>query len=1269
MSKIKKILCMLLVCAMVIVPCSVFGNVSAQTDDTEPLTVEVTTDKSSYNTYDIAKITVKVTNASDETVNSIVAQAGFDTLAPAGRDSVTYKEVENLQPGESFSFSYKATLNAKKFGLMNFFEKIILWFVRLFNGGYTATEHNLPENLQYISQTTDIRFGGKYPAQNVVVVGYDDEDIIELGYLRAEPNGCYAGEKTDVTFYIDISSDKIVENGKLELYIDDEYIGNLNYCENELENKVYSGTFSMFSNERKIVDYYVKYNGVKSNNNTFVFAKSKTDEEEKIINEFYADISKIKEKYAISVEEYNNKDSDAIEKAQNCYNEITSYLDKRNDISNYQYTGFNIMVMFDFGIPVGVPINDLVEETQTSTMSLRNLNTQAVRNTSSVKSKIITIQPGRNAPEFNDSIATDEAANSIINSYSNRYEFSTNLDNEAVTVETMKTLDEYDVVILESHGGNWNDYPKGAVGYIISLSERVTNRKSQDDYKTDIDYLRIIENGGYYVITERFFDYYYKSNDFDDSLIYLGTCHGGDDDVLIRDILEAKGAEAVITYKNSVVIKYMQKMLPTVFDELSNGKSAKEAVKRAKEKHGEYDPYLSSEEIEQLGFWEQVGYWIGLVDSSEYTTPAEIVLSGNNPIFNLSTEINNQGTFSAWVKNRLTDTPIEGVNVSIYLESEKDKADKNIYTYTTNEYGKIKATLPVGKYIAEFTNGMQKAQITFTIEKDVDYILQSPIYMEDNYWIICNVTDTQGNALQNVYVSVLNKGTGHEEYNVTANSGLSFTLGIGTYEITVSKDGYQSVTQTLTQPENAINRVLNITLTATGEPDTPTDDPEDDTSKYGTLTETGSCGDNAFYDFYEETGTLVIRGTGEMDISKRPWSDWRVQIKSVIVKNGITNIADNEFEFCSNLTSVKISDSVTKIGNYSFTNCYNLTNITIPDSVTSIGTGAFSDCNNLTSVKIPNTLTCIGNWVFNDCSSLTSVIIPDSVASIGDYAFSGCGNLTSITIPNSVTSIGNSAFSGCGNLTSITIPDNITSIGDSAFWDCDNLKSITIPDSVRSIGDGAFRNCSSLISVAIPGGVTSIGNSAFGDCNSLTNITVDSANSTYSNDEYGVLFNKDKTELIQYPNGNARTIYKIPNSVIIIGDNAFSNCSLTNIIIPDSVTSIGDCAFYWCYRLTSVTIPNSVTSIGNSAFWNCGSLKSITIPDSVRNIGNGAFSDCDNLTSITISNSVTNIGKFAFSGCSNLTDVYYTGTKEEWGKITIGESNEYLTNATIHYNS
>ena len=298
----------------------------------------------------------------------------------------------------------------------------------------------------------------------------------------------------------------------------------------------------------------------------------------------------------------------------------------------------------------------------------------------------------------------------------------------------------------------------------------------------------------------------------------------------------------------------------------------------------------------------------------------------------------------------------------------------------------------------------------------------------------------------------------------------------------------------------------------------------------------------------------------------------------------------------------------------------------------------------------------------------------------------------------SVTRIGNLAFKDCTKITSIAMPDSVAYIGRSAFYNCTSLKSITIPDGVKEIGYAAFSECAGLVSVKIPDNVTKIGDSAFINCANLTKIDVTAVNKYYSSAN-GVLFNKDKSELICYPAGIKNVGYSIPDGVTVIRDRAFNKClSLNSITIPKSVQDIetysffgctsleainvaasnknyadvngilfskdktkivcypankknmsysipvsvkvvGVAAFRDCIYLKGITIPDSVTNIEHHAFSNCKSLKSITIPDSITAIEMATFIDCASLTGVKIPDSVTSIRSGAFSNCTSLTKI------------------------------
>jgi len=176
-------------------------------------------------------------------------------------------------------------------------------------------------------------------------------------------------------------------------------------------------------------------------------------------------------------------------------------------------------------------------------------------------------------------------------------------------------------------------------------------------------------------------------------------------------------------------------------------------------------------------------------------------------------------------------------------------------------------------------------------------------------------------------------------------------------------------------------------------------------------------------------------------------------------------------------TSYTFPTSVTNINNQAFFKCINLTTITIPNIVTEVGWNAFQGCTGLTSVTIGTGFTSISSSMFNGCSGLTTVTIPSTVTSIDGYAFASCSGLTSVTIGSNVTSIGDNAFERCSALTSVIIPDKVTTIGTTAFWLCTGLTSVTIGSGVTYINFGAFSNCDALTTVYFMGNIPVINNS------------------------------------------------------------------------------------------------------------------------------------------------------------------------------------------------
>jgi len=418
----------------------------------------------------------------------------------------------------------------------------------------------------------------------------------------------------------------------------------------------------------------------------------------------------------------------------------------------------------------------------------------------------------------------------------------------------------------------------------------------------------------------------------------------------------------------------------------------------------------------------------------------------------------------------------------------------------------------------------------------------------------------------------------------------------------------------------------------------------DDTVQLMSDETSGKCGENLTW-VLDDDGTLTISGTGAMtnwsSDSKVPWYSKKDKIKIVNIENSVTSIGKNAFHDCGNLIGIANGKGIK-----------------------SIGDSAFSYCGGLKSVTIPSGVTSIGNYAFSHCSNITNLIIANKVVSIGNYAFRECDSITSIEIPSGVKNIGNGAFSECENLAKINISEGIETIGSSAFSECEELTSVTIPSSVTSIGTGAFDECNSL------------------------EIYVNNENKNYSSLD-GVLFNKDKTILIQYAKGKTYPDYVIPDGVKIIGESAFSGemsnyDSINSIIIPNSVEIISRCAFYGT-DIENITIPNSVTTIDESAFERCTNLISVSIPDSVTYIGEDAFYLCQRLSQINWNVKQIDTNSYVFSGdigiysdgitvtlgdnvekvpssflaSSNIKNVYISSNVKSIGQYSFSSSNDF----------
>lgn len=372
---------------------------------------------------------------------------------------------------------------------------------------------------------------------------------------------------------------------------------------------------------------------------------------------------------------------------------------------------------------------------------------------------------------------------------------------------------------------------------------------------------------------------------------------------------------------------------------------------------------------------------------------------------------------------------------------------------------------------------------------------------------------------------------------------------------------------------------------------------------------------------------------------------WCSGLTSVTIPNSVTSIGSSAFDGCSGLTKTNYTGDIAgwcgiNFGSWSssptgdshnlYINNVEVKDLVIPNGVTSIGEGAFYGCSGLISVTIPNSVTSIGYRAFAGCSGLTSITIPNSVTSIGGEAFAGCSGVTKFIIEGTPT-FDEFTLTYFPKLDSIAVPAEWFDIPEEYYW-------VTCPKQVRyikimsgelssdafsviqrnykvlntldltsatntTLADEAFKGCYALKSLSLPSELQTIGYMALADCKNLQSIHV-------------------------------------PSSVTDIDDSAFENCrSVTSITFGDALQSapqlrstgstsnsqlrrIGNWGFYNCHNLQSLTIPEGVEEIGTAAFYGCTYLEELSLPSSVQSIGDNCFALASKLAKITV-NAVT----------------------------------------------
>ena len=352
-----------------------------------------------------------------------------------------------------------------------------------------------------------------------------------------------------------------------------------------------------------------------------------------------------------------------------------------------------------------------------------------------------------------------------------------------------------------------------------------------------------------------------------------------------------------------------------------------------------------------------------------------------------------------------------------------------------------------------------------------------------------------------------------------------------------------------------------------------------------------------------------------------------------ISKTSVTIIEKELFDGCNALESIALPDCSTSIGDHVFHGCKKLLSISLPTSIESIGANPFVESgiseiilNNDNFRLIDGILYgCEGKEVIAVLSTANkSIMIPEGVEIIRQEAFAKNVIIEEVTCPASLRVISLKAFAGCTSLRRVNLEDSsVEELAESVFDGCTQLETVLLPKHLSKIDDYAFQKCGKIVSLSLPNSIRSIKDKAFNG-SGLKSIylsygldtkllpwsfrskgkQLSAEESGLYQDEYGVVFSKDKTILIQAPNDIES--YVVPFGTEVIGSGAFYNAhELKNISIPDSVKRLGNNVFN-C-KFEELKLPESVTEIGNNLFiWSHNMIEFI-IPSSIKIIHGNPF--------------------------------------------------------------
>ena len=328
------------------------------------------------------------------------------------------------------------------------------------------------------------------------------------------------------------------------------------------------------------------------------------------------------------------------------------------------------------------------------------------------------------------------------------------------------------------------------------------------------------------------------------------------------------------------------------------------------------------------------------------------------------------------------------------------------------------------------------------------------------------------------------------------------------------------------------------------------------------------------------------------------------------VPSGVYGVSTNGFQLAQNLTTINLPASV-------------------QDLPASAEANGFTSAKKLTAIKVDpsNTKFKDEDGVVLTQDGKTLVAYPFARRGVPDPNYNGplatmhAGEV--YTIPNSVETIAKGAFAQVQHITAVKL-NNVKKISEGAFYSVRNLRNVELGASVETIEDGAITGSPD-----------------------FTRFAVDSNNPNYTADAEGIIYTKNKDELVLYPSGRAGEYSTLPTTKKIRRRAFYYAQKVTKVNFNSALENIDNDAFQVTTALKEITFaaPSSLNRIGTWVFYMSG-LTKLELPASLKEIGSTAFASNNNLKTVTVAanSQLESIGTDAFKDNSNLESFTFEGS-------------------------